>query len=33
MKRECSGHDVPEVTIQRVKENRKFTFISEEINA
>ena len=33
MKRECSGRDVPDVTLQKKKENLKFTFISEEINA
>ena len=33
MKRECSGHDVLDVPIQKGKENHKFTFISEEINA
>ena len=32
MKRECSGREVSDVTIQRGKENHKFTFISEEIN-
>ena len=32
MNRECSGCDVPDVTLQRGKENDKFTFISEEIN-
>ena len=33
MKRECSGRDIPDVTLQRGKENQKFTFIYEEINA
>ena len=33
MKSECSGHDVPDVTLQKEKENYKFTDISEEINA
>ena len=33
MKRECSRRDVPDVTFQKEKENHKFTFISEEINA
>ena len=33
MKRECSGRDVPDVTLQKEIENHKFTFISEEINA
>ena len=33
MNRECSGRDVSDVTLQRRKENDKFTFISEEINS
>ena len=33
MNRECSGRDVPDVTLQRGKENDKFTFVSKEINA
>ena len=33
MKWECSGRDVPDVILQKEKENLKFTFISEEINA
>ena len=33
MKRECSERDILEVTLQKEKENHKFTFISEEINA
>ena len=32
MKRDCSGRDIPNVTLQRGKESHKFTFISEEIN-
>ena len=33
MKSQCSGYDVPDVTLQKEKENYKFTDISEEINA
>ena len=33
MKRECSGHGIPDVTLQKEKENHKITFISEDINA
>ena len=33
MKRECSGHGIPDVILQKKKENHKITFISEEINA
>ena len=33
MKRECSRRDVLDVAPQKEKENHKFTFISEEINA
>ena len=33
MKRECSGRDVPDVTLQKEIENHKFTFISEKINS
>ena len=33
MKRECSGLDILDMALQRGKENPKFTFISEEINA
>ena len=29
----CSGRDVPDIALQRGKENYKYTFISEEINA
>ena len=32
MKRECSGHDVLDMTLQKETENHKFTYISEEIN-
>ena len=31
MKRKCSGHDVPDMTLQKEKEDLKFKFISEEI--
>ena len=33
MKRGCSELDNPNLTLQKEKENHKFTFISEEINA
>ena len=33
MNRECSGRDILDVTLQRGKENDKFTFVSKEINA
>ena len=32
MKKECSERDVPDVTLQKEKENHRFTFISEQIN-
>ena len=33
MKRECSRRDILDVKLQQEKENLKFTFIFEEINA
>ena len=33
MKRQCSGRNVPDVTLKGGKENLKFTFITEKINA